>query len=55
MNKWLIDVNSRGQLAFNKGTVKTLVDAITYATRRYELNSERIEFVIGWKKAALSR
>lgn len=50
-NSWLIDVESRGKLAFNSGIIKSHKDAESYAHRTYHIVIERDCFVAGWNMA----
>lgn len=50
-NKWLIDVESRGKLAFNSGTITSNKDAEKYARKNYQIVIEREVFIAGWNTA----
>lgn len=55
MNKWLIDVESRGKLAFNSGFCKSYDAAEAYARKIYNTVIERDIFVAGWNMAYWNR
>lgn len=48
---WLKDVESRGQLSFNKRIFITHEDAEAYARKKYPSVLERDVFVAGWHLA----
>lgn len=51
MSKWLIDVESKGKLAFNMSVLETYKDAEAYARKTYYSVLERDVFVAGWNMA----
>ena len=51
MTKWLCDVESRGQLAFNTGCIKSHANADKYARKTYRSVIEQECFVAGWNLA----
>ena len=51
MTKWLCDVESRGQLAFNTGCIKSHANADKYARKTYRSVIEQECFVAGWNTA----
>jgi len=50
-NKWLLDIESRGKLAFNKNLITSHKDAEKYARKTYMAVIEREVFVSGWNMA----
>ncbi len=50
-NQWLRDIESRGELAFNKGLLKSYSEAERYARKTYQIVIEREIFVAGWNMA----
>ena len=51
MNKWLVDIESRGKLGFNSGTLKSYQEAEKFARKNYRYAIERDVFVAGWNTA----
>lgn len=50
-NNWLQDVESRGKVGFNTGTLKSYKEAEQFARKNYRTAIERDCFVAGWNTA----
>lgn len=51
MNNMLVDIESRGKVAYNTGCIKTHAEAVAYAKKKYYAVLWQDTFVAGWNMA----